>query len=88
MQVACRRAIIAGMSTTVQIRDVPDEIVAILKARAEARGQSLTVLLRDLMAEEAASPSIDEVMTNIAGRTPIDVSAEEVRDMIEDGRRW
>lgn len=76
------------MSITVQIRDVPNEIVEILKSRAEARGQSLTALLRDLMAEEAAAPSIDEVMANIASREPVNISAEEVRDMIEDGRRW
>jgi plasmid stability protein len=75
------------VSTTVQIRDVPDEVVEILKARAEARGQSLAALLRDLMAEEAATPSISELMTTIAGREPVDVSTEEVREMIEDGRR-
>ncbi|GIH11650.1 hypothetical protein Rhe02_97170 [Rhizocola hellebori] len=57
-------------------------------AVAEARSQSLAGLLRDLMAEEAAMPSINEVMTTIAGREPVDVSAEEIREMIEDGRRW
>jgi hypothetical protein len=42
------------MSTTaVQVPDVPVEVVATLKARAEARGQSLAAYLRELLAREA-----------------------------------
>jgi len=35
-------------TTVVQVRDVPVDVVATLKARAEARGQSLAAYLRDL----------------------------------------
>ena len=44
-------------TTVVQVRDVPVEVVATLKARAEARGQSLAAYLRDLLAREAHSAS-------------------------------
>jgi hypothetical protein len=48
--------------TFVQVRDVPVSVIAALKARAEARGISLSAFLRDLMASEAAMPAIDEAM--------------------------
>ena len=41
-------------STVIQVRDLPEEVVATLKARAELRGQSLAAYLRDLLTQEAA----------------------------------
>jgi plasmid stability protein len=77
-----------AMSTTVvQVRDIPDAVVATLKRRAEQRGQSLTAYLRDLLTQEASQPSTDEVMASIASRTPIDYSSDQLRALIEDGRR-
>ena len=75
------------MGTVVQVRDVPDEVIAKLKQRAEARGQSLAAYLRDLMTEAATSPSIEEVMDRIASRPPIRYSLDDVRDFMDDGRR-
>jgi plasmid stability protein len=74
-------------TTVVQVRDIPDDVVATLKRRAEQRGQSLTAYLRDLLTQEASQPSIDEVMATIASRTPIDYSSDQLRALIEDGRR-
>jgi antitoxin FitA len=77
-----------GMDTTVvQVRDVPVSVLAALKARAEARGVSLSSFLRDLMASEAAMPPIDEVMASIASREPVSYAAEDLRSFREDGRR-
>jgi antitoxin FitA len=77
-----------GMDTTVvQVRDVPVSVVATLKARAEARGVSLSSFLRDLMASEAAMPPIDDVMASIASREPVRYAAEDLRSFREDGRR-
>jgi hypothetical protein len=53
-------------TTVVQVRDVPVDVVATLKARAEARGQSLASYLRDLLAREAQVPPIEDVMADIA----------------------
>jgi hypothetical protein len=77
-----------GMDTTVvQVRDVPVSVLAALKARAEARGVSLSSFLRDLMASEAAMPPIDDVMGTIARREPVSYAPEDLRSAMEDGRR-
>ncbi|MCO5969429.1 FitA-like ribbon-helix-helix domain-containing protein [Actinoallomurus soli] len=75
------------MGTVVQVRDVPDDVIAKLKQRAEARGQSLAAYLRDLMTEAAANPSVEEVMDRIATRAPITYSLDDVREFMNDGRR-
>ena len=72
--------------TVVQVRDVPVEVIAILKARAEVRGQSLSAYLRDLLAQEAATPAIDEVITTIAAREPVRYTLEDLREFAADGR--
>jgi hypothetical protein len=74
-------------TTVVQVRDVPVSVVTTLKARAEARGVSLSSFLRDLMASEAAMPAIDDVMATIARREPVSYAAEDLRSFMEDGRR-
>ena len=74
-------------TTVVQVRDLPTDVVATLKARAQARGQSLTAYLRDLLTDEAAKPPIEDVMATIATRTPVSYTADDLRDMTEDGRR-
>jgi antitoxin FitA len=74
-------------TTAVQVRDVPVSVVAALKARADARGMSLSAFLRDLLASEAAMPPIEEVMATIASREPIAYSDEDVRAFVEDERR-
>jgi len=76
------------MSTTVvQVRDLPAEVVATLKARAESRGQSLAAYLRDLLTQEAAMPPIEDVMAGIAARQPVDYSIDDLRSFAQDGRR-
>ena len=83
-----RNGYAGGMDTnTVQVRDVPVSVVAALKARADARGMSLSAFLRDLLASEAAMPPIEDVMATIASREPIAYSDEDVRAFIEDDRR-
>jgi antitoxin FitA len=76
------------MSTTVvQVRDLPEEVVATLKARAKARGQSLTAYLRDLLTQEAALPPVEDVMATIAAREPVRYSIDDLRSFTQDGRR-
>ena len=68
------------MSTTVvQVRGVPEEIVATLRARAESRGQSLAAYLRDLLEQEAAMPPVEDVMADIASREPVSYTIDEMR---------
>ena len=76
------------MSTTVvQVRDLPEEVVETLKARAQARGQSLAAYLRDLLTQEAAMPSVEEVMAGIAARDPVSYTIDDLRSFARDGRR-
>ena len=74
-------------TTVVQVRDVPVDVVAALKARAEARGQSLAAYLRDLLAREAEALPIEDVMASIASREPVSYTIEDVRSFATDGRR-
>ena len=74
-------------TTVVQVRDVPVSVLTTLKARAEARGISLSSFLRDLMASEAAMPPIDDVMATIAQREPVSYAAEDLDSLKDDGRR-
>jgi antitoxin FitA len=74
-------------TTVVQVRDVPVDIVATLKARAEARGLSLAAYLRDVLAREARTPPVEEVMAAIASREPVSYTIEDLRSFADDGRR-
>jgi plasmid stability protein len=50
------------MAGLVQIRNVPDDTRRTLKARAASRGVSLNDLLLELLVEEAARPTVAEVL--------------------------
>jgi plasmid stability protein len=56
------------MSSLLQIRNVPDDVRRVLKARAAERGESLNSYLLDLLEREAARPSVREVLDRAAGR--------------------
>lgn len=76
------------MSTTVvQVRDLPEDVVATLKNRAESRGQSLSAYLRDLLTQEAALPPVEDVMAGIAAREPVSYTIDDLRSFARDGRR-
>jgi len=87
MQVAYCGLMSEVRSVIVQVRDMPEDVVDTLKARAEARGQSLSAYLRDLLTQEARMPLIEEVMAQIAQDEPIDYTVEDIRAYIEEDRR-
>jgi hypothetical protein len=53
---------------SVQIKDVPAETHAVLRRRAAAAHQSLQEYLRTKLIEDAASPTLDEVLDRAGGR--------------------
>lgn len=57
------------MAMLLQIRNVPEETHRTLKARAAARGTSLNSYLLELVAREAARPSVAEVLERAARRS-------------------
>jgi plasmid stability protein len=74
-------------SEIIQVRDVPSKDAEILRARAAARGLSLSAYLRELIHDDAAHPAIGEVVDRIATRDSIEASSEDIRSFIDDGRR-
>jgi len=74
-------------TTILQVRDVPADVLAKLRERAAAQGMSLSHYVRDLLSQDAAQPTISEVVDQIAERAPVDVSDEEILDAIHEGRR-
>ena len=53
---------------SVQIKDVPDEVHAVLRQRAAAAHQSLQEYLLTQLVEQASRPTVDEVLDRAGGR--------------------
>jgi plasmid stability protein len=53
---------------SIQIKDVPDETHAVLRRRAADAHQSLQEYLRTRLIDEAARPTLDEVLARAGGR--------------------
>lgn len=68
-----------------QIRDVPDDSVDIMRARAAAEGMSLTAYLRRLVIEAAAQPTVAEVLAR-ASRRSAGVSMADIVAATRAGR--
>lgn len=70
------------MPTMVQIRNVPDELVHELKARAAAHRMSLSDFLLARLAEIAEEPPLDTVLDRLAAlpRRDLGVTAAELVD--------
>jgi hypothetical protein len=83
MQNACR---MGGMAA-LQIRDMPPDAVETLKRRARVRHMSLSSYLRELLLREAGRKSMDEVLAEAPGMQGPPLTNEEIRALIEEGRR-
>ena len=70
--------------TSVQIKDVPEEIHAVLRQRAARAHQSLQEYLRSRLIEEASMPTLDEVLdragTDSGGSVPFSAAVSAVRE--------
>ena len=68
---------------SVQIKDVPPETHAVLRERAALAHQSLQEYLLARLIEEAASPTLDEVLDRVGhrtgGRMPLSLAVDTVR---------
>ncbi|HEX8065535.1 MAG TPA: hypothetical protein VF520_03305 [Thermoleophilaceae bacterium] len=54
---------------SVQIKNVPDDVHMVLRRRAADAGQSLQEYLLARLAEEAARPTLDEVLARVGHRS-------------------
>ncbi|MFT3851427.1 MAG: hypothetical protein QM733_01585 [Ilumatobacteraceae bacterium] len=53
---------------SVQVKDVPDDVHAVLRIRAAGAGQSLQEYLLKLLSDEARTPTLEEVFARIEAR--------------------
>lgn len=72
--------------SSVQVRDVPDDVHQALVLRAEQAGQSLQQFLASQLAMIATTPTIDEVLERIEQRPKARLSAENALEAIDEER--
>lgn len=53
---------------SIQVKDVPDDVHAILRRRAAAAGMSLQEYLLGRLVEDAHTPTLEEVLDRAGGR--------------------
>jgi antitoxin FitA len=54
---------------SIQVKDVPDDVHAVLRRRAAAAGQSLQEYLLARLSDDAQTPTVEEVLERIEHRT-------------------
>lgn len=64
--------------STLQVRDVPDEVSRALKSRAAAAGQSLSEYVLRVLEREARTPSRAEILARLASRSPVSIDEDPV----------
>ncbi|MGW3567046.1 FitA-like ribbon-helix-helix domain-containing protein [Streptomyces sp. NPDC000941] len=72
--------------TALTIRDVPDDALATLKARAAKAGKSLQAYALDLLVREAARPTLAEAATRAEAEAGTSLSTSDVLAAIDDAR--
>ena len=74
---------------SIQVKDVPDDVHAVLRRRAAAAGKSLQEYLLDQLIQEARTVTLDEVLDRAGGRAGgragFDVAAHAVRQLRDGG---
>lgn len=69
--------LIVSMPKAVQIRDVPDDAIAVLRARAAAAGMSMSEYLRGELIKLAGRPTVEEVLSRARRRATGDGPSKE-----------
>ena len=75
------------MPKAVQIRDVPDDTIGVLRARAGALGMSMSEYLRSELISMAATPTVAEVLARARARSggvPTEEIVRIIREMRDD----
>ena len=75
-----------GAVPSVQIKDVPDDIHAVLRQRAAAAHQSLQEYLRSRLIAEASRPTLEEILDRAGGRSGGSVPLESAVSKLRDDR--
>lgn len=75
-----------GAMPSIQVKNVPAATHAVLRRRAAAAHQSLQEYLRARLIEEAATPTVDEVLDRAGGRAGGSVTFTEAADLVRKER--
>jgi antitoxin FitA len=59
------------MSSLIQVRNVPEDVHAKLKARAELAGKSINSYMLELIERDVGTPTMAEVLARLRARGPI-----------------
>ena len=70
----------------IQIRDVPDDVHAVLRVRAAKAGMSMSEYLRSELISMTEKPTMDELFARIQSRPPNNVSRQSIVDIIREAR--
>lgn len=78
--------LLLSMGVMLQIKDVPDDVHRVLKARAAFAGISLTEYARSTLERAARRPSREELIADLSRIEPVDTgeSAERALAHIRD----
>jgi plasmid stability protein len=71
---------------SVQIKDVPDDVHAVLRQRAAAAHQSLQEYLRSRLIAEASRPTLEEILDRAGGRSGGSVPLKDAVSTLRNGR--
>ncbi len=71
---------------SVQVKGVPAETHAVLRQRAATANQSLQQSLRERLIEEAAAPTVEEVLERAGGRAGGSVPFSEAVAVLRQDR--
>lgn len=74
------------MPKAIQIRDVPEDVHAVMRRRAAAAGMSMSEYLRSELVKLAATPTIDEWLARVSGPPLSEISTQEIVDFIREAR--
>jgi plasmid stability protein len=75
------------MPKSIQIRDVPDDVHSVLRARAAAAGMSMSEHLRSELVALASRPTLEEVIARAQARpggVPTQIIVETIRELRGD----
>ena len=71
---------------SIQVKDVPEEVHAVLRRRAAAAGQSLQEYLLGRLREEAENPTVEELFARVEHRTGGRVDLATAADVVQADR--
>jgi antitoxin FitA len=71
---------------SVQIKNVPSDVHAVMRRRAAAAGQSLQEYLLGRMVDEASRPTVEEVLDRAGGRAGGSIPLAEAAALLRSER--